>query len=62
MDSEEVCELLGMDRLADEKRREKMRVGSMPGALVRKSYKTALMRALTPIEVDEFHRMDIFNF
>lgn len=62
MDSEEACELLGAGRLPDEKQRRQMHVGGMPGAMVRRSCNMALMRALTPIEVDEFHRMDVFNF
>ena len=61
MDSEEVRELLGMDGLDDEKRREQMQAGGMPGALVRKTRNIALMRALTITEVDEIYQMDVFN-
>jgi hypothetical protein len=61
MDSEEVCKLLGMDGLDDEKRREQMQAGGMPGALVRRTRNIALMRALTITEVDEIYRMDVFN-
>ena len=61
MDSEEVRELLGMDGLDDEKRREQMQASGMPGALVRRTQNIALMRALTITEVDEIYRMDVFD-